>query len=91
MASVWKCKTTRWSDYYTKIEYISDPSIDLIEQFKQKIVDYDEPKNHSDYVPCDNVERRKGHLLFILGSRVEIIIKPNNETHVLYFMSCEDI
>lgn len=90
MTVFWKCKTTTWSQYYKQIDYLSDPSVDLIEQFKKDIVNYDDPKSHSDYVPCSHVEKSKGHMLFILGSRVEIMVYPNFDTRILYFINCED-
>lgn len=89
MPVFWKCKTTTWSQYYKNIEYLSDPSVSLIEQFKQEIVGIEDPKTHKDYVPCNHVERSKGHLLFILGSRVEIIVKPDKGN--LYFIYCDDV
>jgi len=43
---------------------------------------------YNDYVQCDNVERSNGCLLFILDSRVEVIIRPDLST--IFFVSCED-
>jgi len=91
MTVFWKCKTTTWSEYYKNIEYLSEPSVNLIEHFKETIVNYDDLKTHSDYVPCSHVEKSRGHMLFILGSRVEIIVYPNSDTRILYFIHCEDI
>lgn len=90
MVIFWSCKTTENSKYYEKIEYLSEPSRDLIDQFKKEIVTYEDPKNHEGYVKCDDVERSKGHLLFVLYGRVEVLIKPDKETHKLFFMNCED-
>lgn len=73
-----------------QFEYISDPSIDLIKAFRNEIIQCVDPKTHRDYVQCDNVERSNGCLLFILKSRVEIIIKPNYDIKSIYFVSCED-
>ena len=90
MSDFWIRKTPTWSRYYQKIEYISDPSIDLIERCKIEIITYENPKECKDYVPCDNVERSQGHLLFILGDRVEVIVKPHKDTRILYFIDCND-
>ena len=38
MATIWKCETVSNSEYYKKIEYLSEPSIDLIDRFKKEIV-----------------------------------------------------
>ena len=91
MEIFWNCKTTSNSEYYKKIRYLSEPSIDLIEHFKQEIVTYDEISKHEDYVPCSHVEKSKNHMLFILGSRVEILIRPDCDDKKLYFMDCNDI
>ena len=45
MTIFWNCKTTENSDYYKKIEYLNEPSIDLIETFKKQIVTYEEFPN----------------------------------------------
>ena len=71
--------------------YLSEPSIDLINRFKKDIVDYECPSNHEGYTKCNHGERSKGYLLFILRGRVEILIKPDVETHELVFMDCEDV
>ena len=91
MTVFWICKTPTWSRYHKDIEYISEPSRDLTDRFKEVIVTYEDPSKHPDYVPCKHVELSKGHMLFILGSRVEIIIKPVKETRILYFISCDDV
>lgn len=91
MTIFWQRKTPTWSRYYKNIAYISDPSVDLIEKFKVDIVTYEDPSQHTGYVPCIHVEKSKGHMLFILGSRVEVIIKPDKNTGILYFISCDDI
>lgn len=91
MTVFWIRKTPTWSRYYKNIEYISDPSSDLIDRFKEVIVIYEDPSKHPDHVPCSHVEQSKGHMLFILGSRVEVIIKPDKETRILYFISCDDV
>ena len=90
MNKFWNCKTTRNSQYCKRFDYLSDPSIDLIERFKKEIVRYADPSEHNDHVPCPP-ERTKGHMLFVLGSRVEILIKLDRENHSLLFMHCEDI
>ena len=46
---------------------------------------------HEDYVPCIHVEKSKGHLLFILESRIELLIRPDDKDRKLYFMDCDDI
>jgi len=91
MVIFWKCKTPTWSRYYQNIKYISEPSVDLIETFKKEIATYENPSEHSDYVICNHVEQSKGHLLFILGSRVEVIIKSDKDAEILYFISCDDV
>ena len=91
MTNFWTCKTPTWSKYYTNIEYLSDPSVDLLDRFKKEIITLENPSTHSAYVECTHVEDSKGHMLFILGSRVEIIINPVKEKEILYFISCEDI
>ena len=90
MNKFWDCKTTSNSQYYKRIDYLSDPSTDLIERFKEEIVSYADPSKHNDYVPCPP-EITKGHMLFVLGSRVEILIKLDRENHGLLFMDCADI
>ena len=90
MAVFWNCKSPTWSQYYHNIEYISDPSINLIEKFKKTIITYEDPKTHPDYVECNHVEKSMGYMLFILASRVEIMIKPVREKKILYFVNCED-
>lgn len=90
MAIFWKCKTTSNSEYYKKIDYVSDPSLDLIEGFKKKIAAYRDPARHENYVPGKHAERQKNHLLFILGNRVEILVRPDYEDRKLYFVDCND-
>jgi hypothetical protein len=90
MTIFWTCKTTSNASYNSKIQYLSEPSIDLIEKFKQEIVTYQDPTQHPDYVPCNHVERSKGHLLFILRGRVEVLIRPDKQAAKLFFMNCED-
>ena len=90
MVVFWNCKTTENSKYHEKIEYLSEPSIDLIAQFKKEIVTFEDPKKHESYVKCDDVERSKGHLLFVLYGRVEVLIRPDKEMHKLFFMDCAD-
>ena len=87
----WKCKSHPSDRYLKNINSIQEPSIDLIDKFKIDIIDYREPKNHEGYVKCDNVERSKNGLLFILGSRVEVIIKPDFKTMILWFVNCDEI
>lgn len=89
--SIWKCKTHEDDRYLKNINSIQEPSINLIERFKIEIVDYAEPKNHEDYIKCDDVERSKGLLLFILKSRVEVMIKPDYETHIIWFVNCDEV
>ncbi|MGI0101082.1 MAG: hypothetical protein ACREA7_00625 [Nitrosotalea sp.] len=91
MTVFWIRKTTTWSDYFQNIEYLSDPSVDLIDHFKEEIVTFEDLTKHEDYVQCNHVELSKGHLLFILGDRVEVIVKPDKESGILYFISCVDI
>jgi hypothetical protein len=86
----WSCKTTEKSKYYEKIKYLSEPSVDLIEQFKKEIVTFKDPKKHEGYVKCDDVERSKGHLLFVLYGRVEVLIRPDKAANKLFFMDCAD-
>lgn len=90
MTIFWTTKTLTNSTFDQQFEYISDPSIDLIKIFRNEIIDYPNPKTHDDYVKCDNVERSNGCLLFILKSRVEIIIRPDENSKSIYFVSCED-
>ncbi|MBI1664059.1 MAG: hypothetical protein IS860_11385 [Nitrosopumilus sp.] len=56
------------------IEYVSDPSIDLIEKFKKDIVKFKHPSKHPAFVKCTHVQESAGHLLFILDGRVELVI-----------------
>lgn len=90
MTIFWRCFTTANSNYNKNIEYISEPSKDLIDKFKEEIVCFENPKDHIEYIPCNQVERSQGNILFILFSRVEIIIKPHKETHELEFVHCQD-
>lgn len=90
MTVFWSCKTTENAQYYKKIEYVSDPSVDLIDRFKEEIITYENPMEHRAYVPCTHVEESKGHMLFILDSRVEILIKPDRDAKKLFFMDCQD-
>ena len=90
MVIFWNCKSPTWSQYYNNIDYVSEPSIDLIEKFKKTIVNYDDLKTHPDYVECDHVKKSKDHMLFILASRVEIIIYPIKKEKILYFVNCDD-
>jgi hypothetical protein len=64
--------------------------VDLLNRFKENIITYQDPTKHPAYVNCTHVEESAGHMLFILDSRVEIILKPDNEQKILYFISCED-
>ena len=77
--------------YLKKMEYLSDPSIDLINRFKEDIVCYECPSSHSEYVPCNHGEKSKGYMLFVLRGRVEVLIKPDLETRELLFMDCDDV
>lgn len=90
MTTFWTCKTPTWSRYYANIEYLSDPSLDLLNRFKKDIIDFENPMTHPAYVECTHIEESKDHMLFILDSRVEIIIYPVKERKILYFVSCED-
>ncbi len=90
MSVFWKCITAENLRYPQNIQYLSDPSIDLIDKFKNDIIYFEDPKKHSAYVPCTHVEKSQGNILFVLFSRVELILKPDEETHELYFVSCED-
>ena len=90
MTKYWTCVTTDQSEYYEQLPYLSDPSIDLIEQFKKDIVTIPNPTDYDAYVSCSHIEKSHGHLLFILHSRVELIIMPVLETKELYFMTCWD-
>ena len=87
----WKCKSHEDDRYLDKFEYIQEPSADLIETFKIEIIQYQEPKNHESYVQCDDVERSKGLLLFILKSRVEIMIRPDYDTGIIWFVNCDEV
>ena len=87
----WKCVTTSNTNFNKKLAYLSDPSLDPIEHFKERIVTYDVPTNREDYVQCDHIEKSKNYLLFILGSRVEVLIKPDYTSKELYFMDCNDL
>ena len=51
MTIFWSCKTTENSDYYAKIKYLNEPSINLIDSFKKEIVIYEDPSTHKAYVP----------------------------------------
>jgi len=90
MTIFWACKTPTWSKYYARVEYLSDPSVDLLERFKEDIITYKNPIEHPAYVKCTNVQESEGHILFMLDSRVEIMVKPDEEEQILYFISCED-
>ncbi len=72
------------------IEYVSDPSIDLIEKFKKDIVKFKHPSKHPAFVKCTHVQESAGHLLFILDGRVELVIKPIQERKILFFIHCQD-
>lgn len=87
----WKCKSHKDDRYLKNILSIQDPSIDLIERFKTEIIEYTHPKNHEDYVKCDDVEKSKGVLLFILKSRVELMIKPDYDTSIIWFVNCDEV
>jgi hypothetical protein len=90
MTVYWRCTTSENFDYNKKFPYLSEPSQDLINTFKEQIVTFENPRNHDGYVPCTYVERSQGNILFILFGRVELIIKPNEELNELDFISCED-
>lgn len=90
MVNFWNCKSPTWFQYYHNIEYISDPSINLIEEFKKAIITCEDPKTHPDYIECDHVGKNMGHMLFILANRVKIIINPVEEEKILYFINCND-
>lgn len=90
MTNFWTRKTPTWSNYYERIEYLSDPSVDLLDTFKEEIITYENLTTHPAYVKCTHVQESAGHILFILDSRVEIMIKPDEEQKILYFVSCED-
>ena len=91
MATIWKCETVSNSEYYKKIEDLSEPSIDLIDRFKKEIVTLADPLQHDGYVQCDHAEKSKGCLLFVLRGRVELLIRPDSNNHKLYFVDCDDI
>ncbi len=74
-----------------KKSVVSEPSINLIEHFKQEIVTYDDISKHEDYVPCSHAEKSKNYMLFMLGNRIEILIRPYRDGKKLYFMDCNDI
>lgn len=90
MTIFWNCKTTENSAYYKKIEYLNEPSIDLIETFKKQIVTYEDISKHVAYITCHHMERSKGHMLFILDSRVEVMVRPAPETKKLFFTDCNE-
>ncbi len=90
MITNWTCKAPTWSQYYSNIEYVSDPSVDLIETFKKQIVEYEDITTHPAYVLCTHVQESAGHMLFIVDSRMEIMLKPQKERNVLQFVSCQD-
>ncbi|MCY4490755.1 MAG: hypothetical protein OXC46_04735 [Thaumarchaeota archaeon] len=91
MATFWACRTTVNSEFNQKLDYISDPALDYIERFKEEIVKYSDPSRHKDFVPCGHEDRAMGHLLFILGNSVEVLIKPDAGNRKLYFVDCNDI
>ena len=91
MTVFWSCETTENSKYQEKIQYLSEPSIDLIDSFKGIIVNYEYPSIHSAFVHCNHVDKSQGYLLFILSSRVEILIKIDNPTTTLLFMDCDEV
>lgn len=91
MTVCWICKTTSNSEYYKKIDYLSEPSIDLIGKFKKDIVHYEDPTKHKAYVVCDHIEKIKGHMLFVLDGRVEVLVRPDKENKKLFFVNCDDI
>jgi len=90
MAVFWNCKTTENSDYNAKIEYLSEPSADLIDKFKKEIITYKDPSLHEAYIQCDHMERSKGHMLFVLHGRVEVMIRPESATKKLFFTDCNE-
>jgi hypothetical protein len=90
LSTFWVCKTTTNSNYNKKIIYISEPSIDLIDHFKDQIVTYQDPTKHPDYVPCTHIAKSKGYMLFVLKGRVEVLIKPDTSGKKLLFMDCND-
>lgn len=90
MTVFWRCFTSTNSNYNKNIEYISEPSKDLIDKFKEEIIYFENPKEHGGYIPCNQVERSQGNILFILFSRVEVIIKPHKDRGELEFVYCQD-
>ena len=90
MRHYWRCIVPENSKFKAKIAYLSDPSVDLIKHFARSIRDYKDPSDHNEYVKCEHIERSHGYMLFILSSRVEILIKPDRENHTLFFVDCED-
>ena len=90
MTNFWICKTPTWSQYHSNIEYVSDPSVDLIETFKKQIVMYEDITTHPAYVLCTHVQESAGHVLFIIDGRVEVMLMPQKERKVLQFVSCQD-
>ena len=91
MTVFWRCKTTANSEYCKKIEYVSDPSADLIGRFKDEIVSYYDPSKHKDCVPCEDAEKARGHLLFMLGNKAEVLIRPDHKGGRLCFMDYDDV
>jgi len=91
MTIFWKLKTPTWAPYRDNLEYLPEPSVDLIDHFKLQIVEIEEPSECEDYVPCTHVEKSQGHMLFILGSRVEVVVMPDFEKRIIYFINCQDV
>lgn len=90
MGIIWKCVTTANSRFNEQMEYLSEPSIDLIERFKKDIVNYEKPEEHRAYQYCDRLGKNKGLMLFVLDGRVEVIIKQDKENQELIFTNCAD-
>ncbi len=90
MTRFWTCKTPTWSQYFVNIEYVSDPSVDLLTKFKTDIVEFEHPEKHPAFVECTHVQKSAGHMLFIIDGRVEVVINPMRDRKILFFVHCQD-